>query len=132
MESKSLRIGNYILIEETIHVVNELMEFGVFTTHLKGKTTTTYLHPYMNAKPIPLIKKWLTDLGWVWMEKGTYKGYYKPFNNMTQSFRIVYREDNYYYQVNNFFSVKIGYVHVLQNIFYNLTTEEAILKRLKQ
>lgn len=125
MESKELRIGNYVWstdgyfgqIEDQI---TEIEYKRVGTTHSK----TPYL-PIENVEPILLTEEWLLKFGFEkcdsYFEQGYSLGKYKSFSNSLGEINFCLFDFGDWYQ-------PIKFVHQLQNLYFALTGEELTKK----
>jgi len=114
MKPNELRIGNYVLYEnphsDRVVVQVKAVDFQI-GTH--------------NLHPIPLTEEWLVKFGFV------YRGIYYHFPN-NDIFKLEqYKLKNAYFlkhSTESLDSVRINYVHQLQNLIFALTGEELIIK----
>ncbi len=124
MESKDLRIGNYIYDDvDGLHQITSIddLELGLVGDAIE----------YKYAKPIPLTKEWLARFGF---KKNLYIDGYIGCDSLHTSF--VLSEPNkfkeYYtfnFGVGDLTNIKeLIYVHELQNLYFALTGEELELK----
>ena len=115
MDAKEIRLGNLILkggldidtggIKEEVTEVNYHVLYDVI-----GRPT--------NYQPIPLTEDWLLKLGfglfpWGWVNK-----------EAGRSLRITIQ---YNFEREGNTSLKVNYVHQLQNLYFALTDEELLL-----
>ena len=110
MEANELRIGNYVYTGGL--VVKSYSPDGLHNLMRNIEEGTDKI------KPIPLNQEWLFKFGFEMYE----------FDNKANQFRfkerlIVYR-DGFLYDYGT--SVKLQYVHQLQNLYFALTGEELI------
>ena len=124
MESKELRIGNYVQI---LYADNDWRIYDVKVDTL----AEIEIYPE-NIKPIKLNEKWLLDFGFEIIEDGSYE-------LMSKKIIIAFeKEDNFkeayiseltqLYPIHWINSVKIKFVHQLQNLYFALTGKELKLK----
>lgn len=116
MESKELRIGNYVSIDlkgglEIKHepiTASGLLDFH----HNKDKSSFRY-------KPIPLTEEWLVKFGFKKNETYCFidiKNNIQLMNISNKYFRLYYRGVS--------LIIDIYYVHQLQNLYFDLTQKE--------
>ena len=102
----------------------EIEEIRNESVHFKGFAYGEFLN---NLKPIPITEECLIKFGFY--ETSRY-GKYLEFNiNQEQSLRLPickHSEKDFWYVLRG--SVKIQYVHQLQNLYFALTGEELTLK----
>jgi hypothetical protein len=107
IETKELRIGNWVELENHVCALNKT----TFKAILFGN--------YKSLNPVPITEEWLLKLGFKFNNFN--EDYY--FENF--SFRLhLWKNENefvYYWKGGNIF---IQYVHQLQNLFYCLTGQE--------
>lgn len=115
MKANELRIGN--LIYDTEGKPN-------YVTIEALKYLLTYPEPLCQAKPIHLTEEWLLKFGF----KFTDNSYLSPTFNLTERLRIIGYEGNFRLVVNKFMTIKIEFVHQLQNLYFALTQEELEMK----
>lgn len=140
METYELRIGNYV----SIGVDNIQVEsIGLNGIELKGNFSgdvESYWHKH-EISGIPLTEEWLLRFGLIELEDGIsdpsmkkhYKGFGTPHQYESQ-FQIaiidgvfwhwIVAGDNHY----SFKSVKIDFLHHLQNLYFALTGTELTIK----
>lgn len=137
MNHKELRIGNYVLFNETQDVVYAIKNSGI--DFFRGKTkkgviTQGYIHEAI--KPIPLTEEWLIKFGF---ERKSYftkliviECVYYKLNDfivylLKDSFEIeLIRKDGNQFNLFKNFKKEI---HILQNLYFALTNEELIIKQ---
>ena len=126
MKSTELRIGNWVkyphLIENVLHEFDSIS--GIFENNsvsIKSRPYTAFTLDSVN--PILLTEEWLMKFGFY--ETSRY-GKYLEFNiNQEQALRLPickHSEKDFWYVLRG--SVKIQYVHQLQNLYFALTGEE--------
>jgi hypothetical protein len=110
MKATELRIGNLVLIGKEVNIL-ELVDFADIYEN------NTIIH----FEPIPLTEEWLLKMGFVY--RGIY--YHFPKNDI---FKLEqYKLKNAYFlkhSKESLDSVRINYVHQLQNLYFALTGEE--------
>ena len=126
MESKQLRIGNYIMQSGNVTMVESLSRSIDDWDRTNHKRT-------MDCEPILLTEEWLLKFGFVHQYK----------NKIGQDFFecIIDAEFKLYVNLNrmnislskkyvgNVYSKKLQYVHQLQNLYFALTGEELTIKQ---
>jgi hypothetical protein len=71
---------------------------------------------------IELNAQWLTDFGFKFID--SHYGFLSPKDENENSIRLRIEHGKYLFSMNNFWSVRIEYVHQLQNLYYTLTGVE--------
>ena len=114
MNANELMLGNYVEFNETIYKVLAIKSgfMQVAYKSEKGNFIVSWIDND-SLNPIPLTEQWLLDFGFEMYE----------FDNKANQFRfkerlIVYR-DGFLYDYGT--SVKLEYVHQLQNLYFALT-----------
>jgi hypothetical protein len=155
METKELRIGNYVYYEHTTHVVSGVHGNSIYSWWVKdGKPVIEYEakdssgtqveNPYMDVvsqyKPIPLTEEWLEKLGLIKRNQT------EELPEELQQPDIDEDGDIWYTWVKGVFNLEIQsngeiwfelyshykhikWVHELQNLYFALTEEELTLKQ---
>lgn len=122
----SLRLGNYLIhaktnkVVQVKHIYNPL-ELNV--TKISGKFT-----PGCGVCYIPLTEEWLEKLNFFFTQLSGDKTY-KKYIHIFTGYRIrinVYKD--YFWFVFNGETIRIKYIHQLQNIVFSLTGKEIILR----
>jgi hypothetical protein len=103
---EELRIGNWISNGHTNHAISS----SWFCDYLGS------LGEHMNTELIPLTEEWLVKFGFE-----TYKFDHKENQYRLKDRLVVVRNESFYDYGS---SVKVDYVHQLQNLFFALTGEE--------
>src|SRR3990167_11113789 len=123
MESKELRIGNYVNGRGKYHSYVEMPQgrhnfpFGLsFDNNDDFQITTEYLFSTIlkeevayKLNPIRITENWLIRFG------------FKKINNYFLLDNYIYKGDCFIIDRENQCAVKINYVHQLQNLYYSLT-----------
>lgn len=121
MNTKELRIGNYVnwlnknTFVRAIQYCDDSTSY--VSTDISGAITINQI------KPISLTEEWLQKFKF--MESGEYWDYY-PCISLTKL------KDGLYFFYNEYdpnLSIKVEYVHQLQNLFFALTGNELTLKQ---
>jgi hypothetical protein len=123
MEAKELRIGNYfydrgnkVLRLDWWEDINKLSS-DMSVDGIKVHPMTEHIG---KAKPIPLTKDWLVNLGFVSDDYGEYnKGPYTLDQEYTD--KGIY---NFVINEETCLDIDIKYVHQLQNLYFALTNVE--------
>jgi len=129
MDSKELRIGNYV---EYKHLKNGVF-YGYDTVtniDLNGISISCCKYTAMtidSIKPIPLTEEWLVKFGL------QHKSFSFDHERLHKDIGVGYNGDDF---INNEMSLlykkkvffKIQYVHQLQNLYFALTNEELTIK----
>jgi hypothetical protein len=114
METKELRIGNYVY-EETIEEPYQVVE--VFEI-----STTTINDGFPKAlSPIPITEEWLLDLGFKGKEKAYNQTFY--YADSFSEWKVIHRDG----LIKRNGKV-IKHIHQLQNLYFALTGQELKLK----
>jgi len=121
MKAKEFRLGNYVfsnMVEDTIQL-SALLE-----------------SQDLQIKPIPLTEEWLLNFGFESSSQGynylTIKktSLYIYINDNGESGISIEDLDNDLTEEEELsFSIKLNYVHQLQNLYFALTNEELIIKQ---
>ena len=117
MKAEELRIGNFIIVSNPSSPIYlskkptvEICNYHHISDICKGDEEWVY-------EPIPLTEQWLIDFGfehtWLFKHKDTY------FSLFDVEGGYVYTADDNYYT-----SIKIEYVHQLQNLHFAITGRE--------
>lgn len=135
MDSKELRIGNYVKYEgyECYREINEISKHCI-------KYHDPILMPYCEApeKPvlvgIPLTEEWLIKFGFEKKEEKRYSiVHYRQTLDMASSIREDENDFLPLYQDDlgcGFNTLRwVSYVHQLQNLYYALTKQELTIKK---
>lgn len=121
MKAQELRIGNYLELLGEIRKVEGIFNLPkrkeMYWIKCEGIIDTKIIH----CEPIPLTEEWLFKLGGVKTTDsfGGYLFYYPNCNAM----RIKNNEWS-----SQHITVKVEFVHQLQNLYFALTGEELTLK----
>lgn len=145
IESKELRIGNYVMIDFESQEIVKVKEIKEITEGKKGNMSishvmkdggyaTTSLEESIKqneydflVKPIPLTEDWLVKFGYVGFKKGSYKTYGLIIDNVI-SYSVNIHNNEVVFP-NKYKPVKLKYVHQLQNLYHALTGEELTIKQ---
>ena len=123
MESKELRIGNYIQWGDNKNKIEIVNLVGSGVLGLKSDAIFDIYTPIESFKPIVLTNDWLVRFGY---EKSN-DGYF--YHNPSPTIPIYYRNEGNvglcFYGLSN----EIRYVHQLQNLFFALTGKELTLNK---
>lgn len=114
MQSKDLRIGNFILVEEKVYEVEMNDSYGVLGIDKRG------LVRLENVNPIQLTEEWLVNFGF---EKYEFDHKEKQYRYKD---RLIVLRDGKFADYGS--SVIVEHVHELQNLYFALTGEELELK----
>ena len=122
MKANELRIGN--LVYSGLNSKDVIEVYPMFIVQLSKIENETH-----NIKPIPLTEEWFYKLGGLRFNLDAEKKHYQiglfTFRLEKDGF-ILLNDDN----TECFFGFKpIRYVHQLQNLYFELTGEELILKQ---
>lgn len=113
---KELRLDNYVMYEQTTHVVTGLQGGLVMSRWIDGDDT--YLHFPNELDPIPLTEEMLLKCGFV-QEKGVMSYILDEY----PSIKIVYGLSSFWLKLNPH-PCEIKHLHVLMNIIHDLTGKE--------
>ncbi len=123
MESKELRIGNYVYDAlENIHQITSIdnVDLGLLGCSIELRF----------AKPIPLTEEWLLKFGF------EYNDYYKNYKIKADIYYHSVKLDDGVWCYNNdysdagcYFISEIEYVHQLQNLYFALTQTELVYEK---
>lgn len=119
MDSKSLKIGNYIKWknEDIIEIINVISEKAI---GLESDIPTDMLTPLTFFESIPLTEDWLINFG-LNEPKGIHNDIFSGLiNTEILSNRCIFF-------IGNIEIVYVDYVHQLQNLFFCLTGKELTL-----
>ena len=126
MEARELRIGNLVEYEgQTVivmatsnHVNKWDLELGYF------KDSVGFQRKINQVKPIPLTEEWLFEFGFIDDFSKDFRvrliGHRLGDFFITEKMKLLTSDIN---------SVKIKYVHQLQNLYFALTGEELTIKK---
>src|SRR5574343_39323 len=134
MKSNELRVGNWIYPNDenaTYYPVLEIMQ-DVVVCHKAAKVFERDVRiPYSEIRPIPLTEEWLVKVGFRFAKKRNgYNIYFhiKQFRGIDDKIRMnIDDQSRFWFYVYNA-TVRLYYVHQLQNIYFALTTEELDLE----
>lgn len=127
MKSNELRIGNFVIFEQTTHIITEIGSDVCRSVWHRKNPGEIYIHTYDEIKPIPL-----TD---IILERSGFE-----YDNDTKKFTLLFSltkydfcfeintHDNEFYYFIDGRKLWFEYVHQLQNLFFCLTGEELIIK----
>ena len=141
MRTRELRIGNFVEYQRN-DILTELkqvkgVDWGGDSIFIEYYSQDGSQYPInkKHFKPIPLTEEWLVKFGFKIDE---YKGFDRGSHNVVYSigsFNIAIEDDNFYlwFEVDednwyNVKSVKVDFVHQLQNLYFALTQEELKIK----
>jgi hypothetical protein len=115
MKANELRIGNKIIFSEdgTIFTVGSIEEKGFM---VQNEEETAWIESE-EFEPIPLTEEWLLKFGFAW----------KNFAFRDGKFTVRFQKEFYVYlSVEGIrpITIKLDYVHQLQNLYFTLTGEE--------
>lgn len=108
-----LRIGNHII---DFHSEAKITSIGL--EYISTDRGITKIQKIENIKPIPLTEEWLIKFGF----KHYLYGYRLKSIVLEQYSSIYYKIRGYAHNSN------IGYVHQLQNLYFDLTGKELFIK----
>ena len=123
MNANELRIGNYVIVENTLrpenlkyHEVTEVSRLSCQVTCNDNKFEDYYGQKYEFIKPIPLTESWLCQFG---LKKSGNHYLFKTNTDsgacLSNDFKLIFSD---------FERCKIEHVHQLQNLYFALTNEE--------
>ena len=119
MDAKELRIGNYIKARKTTTIdENVVLLDGLQFLDLMMSSNIKYF------EPIPLTEQWLIDFGWGCSDDGEYCD-----NTSLKNVVLMYDVNCNYFEMSldkDEFSMKLQYVHQIQNLYHALTGKELI------
>ena len=130
IDEKSLRLGNYVMYENTAHVVEELRGRNntIVTRWIKG--TDHYIHTADELDPIPLTEEILLKCGFEKDDNGLdmcdpeYEDWFEM--GFPGIGRLSEAEGNSI--VDDSGEIRINYLHQLQNLIYCLSGKELEVK----
>ena len=125
MVSKNeLKIGNWLYDQNyTLFQVSSIIENGVdYDTEFGGEIHMYECNLYENLQPVPITEEWLLKFGAKIVLVKEIK--YFVINGLSFLHNGV---DGYYMGLGKGFSVYVGYVHKLQNIYYEIRGKELTL-----
>ena len=124
MKASELRIGNLVDLGNRIAKISEI--YHKACTVLDLEETQDTIEDYERTKPIPLTEEWLLKFGFTLYNKENpimFKGV--VFIEQRQKTLIGTQFFTFHFDGN---TIKIQYVHQLQNLYFVLTNEELNLK----
>lgn len=133
IDKKELRLGNYVMYEQTTHVVTAISRTLV-ETHWHGGTEN-YFHLTDELDPIPLTEEVLLKCGF--SDKDYKQGYIGiDYESGAMTFDFVLNKPGvignwnkcYTFSLPEHRFVNIDYLHQLQNLYFDLTGEELEVK----
>jgi len=116
IDKKELRLGNYVMYEQTTHVVTS-MSRTLIETHWDGGTES-YIHLPEELDPIPLTEEVLLRCGFEKLSGRYWLGGYPSGFSISDKFDDINMINSMYHDV------KVSYLHELQNIVKMLTGKE--------
>lgn len=136
IKAGDIMIGNYVMFENTIHIVTEISETLVATRWIKGNDK--YIHELSDLVPIPLTEGILLKAGFEKENEDDKYGRVFLIPNTKYIIRIVNygnpQKVDFGYSLEisdnkNWSDIKrIYFIHELQNLFYCLCGEEITIK----
>jgi len=118
MESKQLRLGNYVNYEQTNHIITSInIDFTVSVWVDNNSTEHLYTHQNNELKPILLTEEWLLNFGFDNTKWGYLLDRDYCFDIKEMKFKI---QGNFEFETLK----EIKYVHELQNLVFILTDNE--------
>jgi hypothetical protein len=124
MESKELRIGNFINGSIEVLEIDQYGITGFYDEGMGGMNYNEYGCLIEDARPIPLNEKWLDDFGFREVNGHLGKGYTKGRMFLEYSFiGFLFKND----MISD--KIRIDSVHKLQNLFYELLGKDLKLSR---
>ncbi len=130
MESKELRIGNYVLARGAKAVVKSIEDTHIgysktkHSDYLKREHRTEEKVPLKFIQPIPLTEEWLLRFGF---DKNDEHGVFLMVIRVLNKNIILECAENCVWIDDSMISCE--YVHQLQNLYFALTGEELTLKQ---
>lgn len=121
MKVNELRIGNWIIYEQTSHRITGIHDNDKISSRWRKQSDSEpdYIHSINDINPIPLTPEILEKAGFVYDSVTYYK------NNVHIG---EFKSGLFLHSVLNKVSPKIEYLHQLQNLYFALTGEELIIE----
>lgn len=117
MNIRELRIGNLVKYKDTSPQIKVIeIEWYFFAED----------HYIKNSTPIPISEEWLIKLGFVYIFEFDEYQYLGSTWFKIQHDNLIDGKRDYWFDRENLSSIRIKYVHQLQNLYFALTGEELI------
>ena len=137
MESKELRIGNYVKVWDEIYQVNQVLPDSIIHNYIfNDPSSGSEEIDNENVYPIPITEALLFDLGFTLAEEKEFiKRYVTRDSYGMDDFVLCYskQENKYFF---DFSSIKyfinfavFEYMHHLQNVYFALINKELQFKK---
>ena len=134
MESKELRIGNYVNVNNDLrsesgyyHEINQINQDSC-NVSLLG-IDYDYGQLYKFIEPIPLTEEWLLKFGYVkFKENSVYSSLSLVVDNVLSYTILLEHENNTVTMPNKYKKIILKHVHQLQNLYFALTNKELTTK----
>lgn len=132
MESKDLRIGNYVIVKSLLTYVNCTRIVEVDAGFISDVDSNELYHSFFQeCHPIPLTEEWLVNFGFIVGESNCDREA-KIYSIQVSNTDLLYFDDGEWYishqwdnnHFKNTFWNQPKYVHQLQNLYYSLSGED--------
>ena len=140
MKATELRIGNYVMYEQTTHIIRTLLNRICTSLWINDTVGDVYTHTFKDITPIPITEEWLLKFGFEKLANDGRYGYRYYIaiadywyvierdwrKEQSHFFGIEYtdcpnpKDDHIYHS----FTFKLKHIHQLQNLYFALTGKE--------
>lgn len=119
IKAGDIMIGNYVMFENTTHIVTEISETLVATRWIKGNDK--YIHELSDLRPIPLTEDILLKCGFIENYRSEYTVILEHSEHCSFEWKMKKAECRFCIWYKNMSIPNVIYLHQLQNLFKSLT-----------
>lgn len=127
IKAGDIMVGNYLMFEQTTHIVVEVSETLIATRCIKG--SDKYIHTFSELKPIPLTEDVLLKCGFGKSNSQFFNEYQLKISDILLTvMKTVEGKFFFIPSIHVRWSVELTSLHELQNLVRCLTKKELIVE----